>query len=81
MLNVHSNPDAPLTVDVMRRYVRVTHDDGVFVEFDFAIGWPELYVELVLPRPAFEDFCVRNQVVHMDPIPEQPTNQSDDEEI
>ncbi|GAB4400562.1 MAG: hypothetical protein OHK0048_15820 [Rhodoferax sp.] len=78
--SISSNNDSP-AVDVTRRFVRVTRERGAFVEFDFAIGWPELYVELVLPRSAFEDFCVRNQVVLMDPLPEHPTHQPDDEEI
>lgn len=46
------------SIDATRRFVRVRHlrDDG-FVEFDFAIGDPELYAELILPRPAFEAFA------------------------
>jgi phenol hydroxylase P0 protein len=53
--------------DRMPRYVRVrSAQAAMFVEFDFAIGTPDLYVELVLPRPAFEQFCVTNQVQHMD---------------
>jgi phenol hydroxylase P0 protein len=50
----------------MPRYVRVRSSaDEPFVEFDFAIGDPELYVELVLRRVAFEQFCTHNRVVHM----------------
>ena len=30
--------------------------DG-FVEFDFAIGDPARYVELILPEPAFQEFA------------------------
>ncbi len=48
------------------KYVRVhSKPDAQFVEFDFAIGSPELFVELVLPRLAFEAFCESNAVVHM----------------
>jgi phenol/toluene 2-monooxygenase (NADH) P0/A0 len=50
----------------LKRYVRVR---GVindkFVEFDFAIGDPSLYVELVLPKAAFHAFCEHNQVEMM----------------
>lgn len=50
----------------LKRYVRIR---GVindkFVEFDFAIGDPSLYVELVLPRAAFKAFCEHNQVEMM----------------
>ena len=63
----------------MRRFVRITATRGDFVEFDFAIGWPELCVELVLPRAAFEEFCTRNGVTFLSPEPNQPTPQ--DEEI
>jgi phenol/toluene 2-monooxygenase (NADH) P0/A0 len=53
--------------DDMTRYVRVRSEPGdKFVEFDFAIDHPELFVELVLPRNAFEIFCKHNNVVHMD---------------
>ncbi|SDW96871.1 phenol hydroxylase subunit [Marinobacter mobilis] len=53
--------------DEMTRYIRVRSEPGErFVEFDFAIGHPELFVELVLPREAFEIFCRHNKVVHMD---------------
>ncbi|MCC5857320.1 MAG: phenol hydroxylase [Ectothiorhodospiraceae bacterium] len=46
-----------------QRFVRVTaeRDDG-FVEFDFSLGDPDLYVELILPRPAFDAFCKNNAV-------------------
>jgi phenol hydroxylase P0 protein len=43
-------------------YVRVRErHPGGFVEFDFAIGDPGLYVELILPEPAFVAFCTANQ--------------------
>mgnify|MGYP000158967765 CR=1 FL=1 len=48
----------------LKRYVRVRRlIDDKFVEFDFAIGDPSLYVELVLPRGAFDQFCQHNRVV------------------
>jgi phenol hydroxylase P0 protein len=50
----------------LKRYVRVRQVvDDKFVEFDFAIGDPSLYVELVLPRSAFEVFCQNNRVEMM----------------
>ncbi len=50
----------------LTRYVRKRRVlNKQFVEFDFAIGDPSLYVELVLPLAAFEQFCERNQVVMM----------------
>ena len=48
------------------RFVRVRQRiDDRFVEFDFAIGEPSLYVELVLPKAAFEAFCQHNRVTMM----------------
>lgn len=50
----------------LTRYVRVrSAPEDTFVEFDFAIEYPDLFVELVLPRKAFELFCKHNNVVHM----------------
>jgi phenol hydroxylase P0 protein len=64
---------APLVCDTSRRFVRVTEEraDGL-VAFDFAIGWPELSVELMLPRAAFDEFCTRNQVVLLDARADDP---------
>ena len=51
------------TCDIARKFVRIkqVRADGL-VCFEFAIGWPELFVDLMLPQPAFDDFCVRQQV-------------------
>lgn len=49
--------------DVTAKFVRIKQlrADGL-VCFEFAIGWPELFVDLMLPRSAFDDFCVRQKV-------------------
>ncbi|MCP2040817.1 phenol hydroxylase P0 protein [Neisseria sp. HSC-16F19] len=50
----------------LTKYIRIRSEAGArFVEFDFAIGDPALFVELVMPPAAFADFCSRNHVVHM----------------
>lgn len=61
-----TSPDA-IACDVSRKFVRVlqTRPNGL-VEFEFSIGWPELAVELMLPRPAFEAFCQANHVQRLD---------------
>ena len=48
------------------KYVRVTRrrHNGM-VDFDFAIGEPELFAELVLPQSAFDEFCRINAVIDM----------------
>jgi phenol hydroxylase P0 protein len=52
--------------DVNRRYVRFRElrADG-YVEFDFAIGDPELCVELTLPLTAYQSFCRDNAVTYL----------------
>lgn len=49
--------------DPERRYVRIVDEraDG-YVEFEFAVGEPELFVEMLLPRAAFDDFCGQQRV-------------------
>jgi phenol hydroxylase P0 protein len=50
----------------LTKYVRVTSEpDEPFVSFDFAIGDPELFVELVMPPKVFEFFCEKNSCVPM----------------
>lgn len=55
-------PELP-AVDTTLRFVRVLEQraDGL-IAFEFAIGWPELAVELLLPAPAFAAFCATNRV-------------------
>lgn len=50
----------------LTKYIRVrSKPDARFVEFDFAIGEPSLFVELIMPPPVFKVFCTNNAVVHM----------------
>lgn len=55
--------DALPTVDTARKFVKLleTRADGL-VAFEFAIGWPELSVELLLPQQAFDEFCTTHRV-------------------
>jgi len=54
---------------VLKKYVHITGKRGdKFVEFDFAIGDPLLYVELMLPPDAFETFCTHNDVTFLNPM-------------
>lgn len=65
--NLHSETGAkPQSFERLVKYIRVRSEEGArFVEFDFAIGDPSLFVELVMPQGAFEHFCAKNEVVHM----------------
>lgn len=47
-----------------RRYVRVRNRrKGGITEFDFAIGAPDIFVELIMPDEAFERFCRDNATI------------------
>ena len=48
-------------------YVRVTNADRRgYIEFQFSIGDPSLYLEMTLPPAAFAEFCAAHQVSHLD---------------
>lgn len=54
-------------VNANHRWVRVTRDAGNgFIEFDFMVADQDLSVELILPAPAFAEFCSMNQVRFVD---------------
>ncbi|WP_027855947.1 phenol hydroxylase subunit [Marinobacterium jannaschii] len=57
---------SPGAFENLVKYVRVRSSENArFVEFDFAISDPSLFVELVMPRGAFDLFCQKHRVVHM----------------
>lgn len=66
-------PEAP-PLNTALRFVRVRHrrPNGL-VEFDFAIGEPELFVEMILPDGAFTDFCAiqQAQLLTDEPSPQE----------
>lgn len=44
--------------DVQRRFIRIVHEHANgMVEFEFAVGEPGMFAEMILPRAEFEDFC------------------------
>lgn len=50
----------------LEHYVRVTRTDRRgYVEFQYAIGDPALYLEMILPAAAFAEFCARHQAVRL----------------
>lgn len=52
--------------DTSKKFVRVmeVRANGM-VEFEFSVGEPELAVELIMPRAAFEEFCKANAVTFL----------------
>ena len=61
-----------------KRYVRVTNRDRHgFVEFQFSIGDPTLYLEMTLPHAAFDEFCEVEKVERLDPEKARLVDQSE----
>lgn len=61
-------PETPLLSpqDPRTRYVRYHRLTGNgFVEFAFGVGTPELMTELVMPLPAYREFCRVNRVAYL----------------
>lgn len=51
----HANPESDPC------FVRITGTRrSRFIEFEFSVGDPELSVEMIMPVPAFEEFCARH---------------------
>lgn len=51
---------------MVSKYVRVLDvKNDKYIIFDFAIGEPDLSVELILPPKAFVEFCQANRVIYM----------------
>lgn len=59
--------------DPSRRFVRVrrVRDDG-FVEFEFAVGDPTMFVEMILPQQALDGFCAAHDVMLLEHRAELP---------
>lgn len=46
------------------KFVRLIHQHpNGLVAFEFAVGEPDLYVELLLPQAAFDAFCAAHRVI------------------
>ena len=50
----------------LRHFVHITSDSRKgFVEFNFSINDPSLFLEMILPTAAFNEFCQRNKVTFL----------------
>ena len=59
-------PHSLTSINEHTRFVRITGTvRGGFIEFQFSLGDPTLYLEMILPQVAFEGFCATNKVVHL----------------
>lgn len=60
--------------DPSKKFIRIVEQraNGM-VEFEFAVGEPELFVEMLLPQAAFESFCaaqgLRPAPARAEPVP------------
>lgn len=60
------NPADKIPFREFVKYIRIkSHESARFVDFDFAIGDPTLFVELIMPKDAFDEFCLTNNTVLM----------------
>ena len=59
--------DLPSAADALPRFVRVRGRRGDLITFDFAIGWPDLAVELAMPEADFEAFCEQHCATRLPP--------------
>jgi len=56
-------------MDTSQRFVRIRGErDNGFIDFDFAIGEPEIFVELILGVADFNEFCATNKVIFLPPL-------------
>lgn len=67
---VSAAPESITSIDASKRYVRITGERHGFIEFDFAIGNPEIFTELLLKPEDFEEFRVLNKAEVLEPAPE-----------
>jgi len=65
-----------------KKFVRIiqVHTTGL-VEFEFAVGEPELFVELLMAQSAFDEFCTMHAVTpttgHLAQVPNTDTQEWD----
>lgn len=67
---VSTAPESIAGLDPSKRYVRITGKRHGFIEFDFAIGNPEIFTELLLKPQDFEEFCVLHKTEVLEPATE-----------
>jgi phenol hydroxylase P0 protein len=51
-----------MTAAAFRKLVRITGERNGIIEFEYGVGDLSLAIELMLPPPAFEEFCRTNAV-------------------
>jgi phenol/toluene 2-monooxygenase (NADH) P0/A0 len=57
-----------VVVKPLKHYVHITSEKRTgFVEFNFSINDPSLFLEMILPVKAFDGFCKINDVTFLSP--------------
>ena len=65
-MQIPQAPDSEPEFDVTRQYIRFRElGSNGYVLFDFAIGDPELSVELSMPLAAYQAFCRERDVTYL----------------
>lgn len=55
-----------MSVKPLRHFVQITNQQRKgFVEFNFSINDPSLFLEMILPTKAFKEFCTFNDVIFL----------------
>ena len=61
-------------LDRLQKYHKTVRGFGIrkakFLEFDYTLGCEELTIELVMPYPAFKEFCETNHVAEIICVPQ-----------
>lgn len=56
-------------MDTNKRWVNILRKtENGFVEFEFFVSDADLCIELILPEPAFKEFCLNNRIIVEEPI-------------
>ena len=64
--NIATQSIEELSQVISTKYVKVLPEaTSDMVVFEFAIGWPELAVELALPPKQFNQFCAEHKVIRL----------------
>ena len=54
-------------IDTNKRWVRVLNKtENGFIVFEFFVTDADLYVELILPEAAYQEFCITNHVTFIE---------------
>lgn len=79
-MNTHIT-DSVADFDISKRFIRIINElDNGIVEFEFAMGEPEIFVEMILPPTEFKLFCQEQNVTPSHgPLPPSAKNSPEEQ--